>query len=580
MSTIGTEPWVDPGNITEPGSPYATVVLYNKHTYSNYLQGTQYGFAIPANASITGIEVSINRMSSSRNPNVLDNVVSLVKAGTIVGDNKAKTVDNWPITLTIASYGGMTDTWGTTWTPVDINSPDFGVVLAAVRDNNGNNSRSALVDTMKITVYYEYTTTTSVDCAGGASITYGESVNCIATVTRINGDLTPSGTVTWTTTDSGSFEPNPCFLTGSGGIATCSTTYTPSAVGTGAHLVTATYDGDGNFTSSYGSQTVNVVHRPITVTADPKTKVYGGLDPQLTYQITDGSLVFEDSFTGALTRETGEDAGLYAILQGTLALPIDYDLTYIGDNFTITKADPVCDISPYDVTYDGNAHTASGTCIGVEGEALSGLNLNGTTHTNAGSYPDPWTFTDVTGNYSDTNGTVEDNIGKADAICLVTPYLVEYDRQAHTATGNCTGVMNENLVGLDLTGTTHTETNLYPNDPWVFTEANGNYNNLNGTVSDTITVRSITITVEPKSKRVGQPDPDLSFLITDGSLLPGDSFSGLLTRELGESVGTYHILLGTLSLPIYYDITFVGADLTITIARIYFPILIVRSNLP
>ena len=270
-------------------------------------------------------------MSSSRNPNVLDNVVSLVKAGTIVGDNKAKTVDNWPITLTTATYGGITDTWGTTWTPFDINSADFGVVLAAVRDNNGNNSRSALVDTMRITVYYEFTTTTSVGCEDGASITYGDSVNCVATVSRLNGDLTPSGTVTWTTDDSGSFEPNPCILTGSVGIATCSITYTPSAVGTGAHLVTATYDGDGIFTSSDGSQTVNVVHRPITVTADPKTKVYGGLDPQLTYQITDGSLVFGDTFTGALTRETGEDAGLYAILQGTLALPIDYDLTYIGD---------------------------------------------------------------------------------------------------------------------------------------------------------------------------------------------------------------------------------------------------------
>ena len=48
VTTIGTQPWVNPENITESGSPYATVVLYNKHTYSNYLRGTQYGFAIPA----------------------------------------------------------------------------------------------------------------------------------------------------------------------------------------------------------------------------------------------------------------------------------------------------------------------------------------------------------------------------------------------------------------------------------------------------------------------------------------------------------------------------------------------------
>ncbi len=579
ISTIGTQPWVAPENITEPGSPYATVVLYNKHTYSNYLQGTQYGFAIPVNASITGIEVTINRMSSSRNPNMLDNVVSLVKAGAIVGENKADVTEAWPTTLTIATYGGMTDTWGETWTPQDINSPDFGLVLAAVRDNNGNNSRAALVDTMQITVYYVYTTTTSVDCEGGASITYGENVNCIATVSRINGDLTPSGTVTWITNDSGTFEPNPCILTGSGGIATCSITYTPNAVGTGAHLVTATYDGDGYFTSSNGSQTVNVVLRPITVTAEPRTKLYGALDPQLTYQITTGSLVFGDSFTGTLTRETGEDAGLYAILQGTLALPVDYDLTYSGNYLTITKANPVCDISPYDVTYDGDAHTATGICTGVEGEILSGLNLNGTTHTNAGSYSDPWTFTDVTGNYFNTNGTVEDNIGKADATCVVTPYLVEYDRLAHTAAGICTGVMGENLVGLDLTGTTHTEINLYPSDPWTFTDASGNYNNRSGSVNDAIKVRAVTITVEPKSKPYGQPDPNLSFIITVGALLPGDSFSGSLTRQPGGSIGTYLILQGTLSLPSYYVITFVGADLTITGWRYLYPLMLRECNL-
>ena len=443
LSTIGTQPWIGPGNITVPGSPYATVVLYNGHTYSNYLQGIQYGFAIPADASITGIEVSINRMSDSPNPNVMDNVVRLVKAGVIVGDNKANSVDAWPITLTIATYGGITDTWGTTWTPLDINSPDFGVVLAAVRDNNGNNSRSAVVDTMQITVYYGYTTTTSVDCEGGASIMYGESVNCLATVSRVIGDMTPSGTVTWSTSASGSFQPNPCILTGSGGIATCSTSYTPRTVGTGAHLVTATYDGDAYFTSSYGSQTVNVVHRPITVTADPKTKVYGGLDPQLTYQITDGSLVFGDTFTGGLTRASGEDVGFYAVLQGTLALPVDYDLTYIGDTLTITKAYPVCNISPYDVTFDGNAHTATGLCSGVVGEVLLGLNLNGTTHTNAGSYIDPWIFTDVSGNYFDANGTAEDNIDKAVAICVVTPYNVLFDGNPHTATGTCTGVQGE-----------------------------------------------------------------------------------------------------------------------------------------
>jgi hypothetical protein len=56
------------------------------------------------------------------------------------------------------------------------------------------------------------------------------------------------------------------------------------------------------------------------VTADAKTKVYGNGDPGLTYQITSGSLVAGDNFSGGLTRIAGENVGTYAIQQGTLAL--------------------------------------------------------------------------------------------------------------------------------------------------------------------------------------------------------------------------------------------------------------------
>ena len=40
------------------------------------------------------------------------------------------------------------------------------------------------------------------------------------------------------------------------------------------------------------------------------------------------------------------------------------------------------------VTYDAAPHTATGTATGVLGENLSGLDLSGTTHTNAGQLPD------------------------------------------------------------------------------------------------------------------------------------------------------------------------------------------------
>src|SRR5207302_10673376 len=61
---------------------------------------------------------------------------------------------------------------------------------------------------------------------------------------------------------------------------------------------------------------------------------------------------------------------------------------------TINKATATVVVTPYTVTYDGNPHIATGTATGVKGESLSGLDLTGTTHTNAGTYAtDPWTFT-------------------------------------------------------------------------------------------------------------------------------------------------------------------------------------------
>src|SRR5215467_12242353 len=99
-------------------------------------------------------------------------------------------------------------------------------------------------------------------------------------------------------------------------------------------------------------------------------------------------------------------------------------------------------------------------------------------HTSAGDYAsDPWTFTDVTGNYNNASGTVHDVIGKADATISVTPYSVTYDGNAHSATGTAKGVKGEDLSsGLDLSGTTHINAGDYTADPWTFTSPNGNYN--------------------------------------------------------------------------------------------------------
>lgn len=77
----------------------------------------------------------------------VDNVVRLLKSGTPIGANYAS-INQWELSDTQVSYGGTGDLWGTTWTYLDINNPNFGMLLSATIFNG-----SIHVDQIQITVY-------------------------------------------------------------------------------------------------------------------------------------------------------------------------------------------------------------------------------------------------------------------------------------------------------------------------------------------------------------------------------------------------------------------------------------------
>ncbi len=60
-----------------------------------------------------------------------------------------------------------------------------------------------------------------------------------------------------------------------------------------------------------------------------------------------------------------------------------------------------------------------------------------------------------------------------------------------------------------------------------------------------ITKKSVTVTADDLQKTYGEPDPDLSF--TAEGLIAGDTLVGALSREEGETAGTYSIKQGTLT---------------------------------
>ena len=108
---------------------------------------------------------------------------------------------------------------------------------------------------------------TAVSCSP-STVQIGTSTTCAATVSDASGSgaITPQGTVTFTTNGAGTFSSTTCTLDMTG---TCSVTYTPSAVGTGTHTITAAYGGDAVHTGSSGSTNV-------TVTSAAAGEVEGG----------------------------------------------------------------------------------------------------------------------------------------------------------------------------------------------------------------------------------------------------------------------------------------------------------------
>jgi len=121
------------------------------------------------------------------------------------------------------------------------------------------------------------------------------------------------------------------------------------------------YNQEGNdfyFSASEITEDISAQKKPITITVDAKSKIYGGADPDLTYQITEGSLIGEDDFTGALVRDTGEYTGSYAILQGDLTLDSNYILTYIGDDLTVEKRDITVTATVDSKVYDGTTSSS------------------------------------------------------------------------------------------------------------------------------------------------------------------------------------------------------------------------------
>ncbi|MUP39185.1 MBG domain-containing protein, partial [Labilibaculum euxinus] len=348
----------------------------------------------------------------------------------------------------------------------------------------------------------------------------------------------------------------------------------------GSYAITiGTLSAGSNYDLTFVSKDFSITQKAITVTADAgQTKVYGDADPTFTYT-TSAALESGDSFTGVLSRTSGESVGSYAILQGTLSAGLNYDLTFVSKDFSITQKSLTVTAENKTKEYDGAVFTGftvtySGFITGEDETDLSGTLVysgSATTATNVGTG-----YVITPGGLTSSNYAITFADGSLDITLKVLTITAEdkskeYDGAVYsgftvTYAGFRIGEDETDLSGtLTFTGTASTAINVgtgYVITPGGLTSSNYHIIFADGSLD--ITQKAITVTADAGQTKVyGDADPTFTYTASS-ALESGDSFSGVLSRTSGESVGSYAILQGTLSAGSNYDLTFVSKDFSIT----------------
>ena len=330
-----------------------------------------------------------------------------------------------------------------------------------------------------------------------------------------------------------------------------------------------------NYDIAYTEADFNITKATLNIVADAKSKIYGSVDPTLTYTVTGLANGDDQSIiTGALTRVPGEAVGMYSIEQGTLATTANYDIVFTSADFTITKAtlNIVADAKSkvYGSADPALTYTITGLANGDDQNIITGT-LSRVAGENIGTYAIEQGTLATTANYDITYTAADFTITKATLNIVADAKSKVYGSADPALTYTVTGLANGDDQSI-ITGTLSR----------VVGENIGTYAIEQGTLATTanyditytgadfnINKATLNIVAEEKSKVYGSVDPVLTYTVT--GFENGDDQSviaGALTRTTGEAVGIYNIEQGTLATTANYDITYTAADFNITKATL------------
>jgi hypothetical protein len=331
------------GNPTGPNGPKVCTLTGTQAADNNYNAITsaeftatmafsfnRVGLALPSAATTAtyGTPVVITATSFGQIPGT----ISFRAAGqTITGcTNKSVTASPWTTTCTWTPSAAVATSLTYDWVPSEPDLYDTKTNWTPYRL-----STDTLNTTTPVTITVAKISTTNSLALSTATPTYG-SVDTITATTSAPGTV--------------AFKSSGTDIPGCESVATTLTSpYTAACpwIPTSVASYSLTAVLTPTETAAYATATATAltptsVRSPLTITPTPgQTKIFGTLNPTLTYSITSGALVLSDELTGALTY-TGSDAGSYAITLGTLtnANNPKYAITLASESFTVTKGHP------------------------------------------------------------------------------------------------------------------------------------------------------------------------------------------------------------------------------------------------
>ncbi len=335
-------------------------------------------------------------------------------------------------------------------------------------------------------------------------------------------------------------------------------------------------EGNPNYNIFLVESYFDILPKQIKVLVKNGDKVFGAEDPEFEYEILDdfcfGQTV-EQIITGKISREYGESVGVYNFITSNLSTSGNYVFVCANETKFIINKRPVVvtsfnatkvygdedPIFEYSVSNDIEGERLSVKILREYGEDVGDYNLVCGTANDA-----RYTIEFVAGKLSITPCKISVKAvdkakvyGQADPILTVTitdGFLKNNDRTEDITLGSLIREQGENVGSyvISLGSLTFGEN-------YILNFESGRLE---------ILQRRLSIKAVASTKTYGEQDPTLCYEMDPDGLAFSDTISGNVSRESGESAGTYQILVGDLKVSDNYQVDFVSAPFTITKKRI------------